>query len=144
VLVEYTYDFVDLNTGKQAAMNLTARGSDVNFGVAGPSGSGGILYAAQQGNWVVGVDLDEYHTTFGGGTVPGSNKILTSALKHLDPGVCGTIEDAVNGAFTSGTNGYDLAELASVCGETASPTPVSTGLVLSNGIGLAPYHETNR
>ena len=57
-----------------------------------------------------------------GGVVPGSNKLLTSAMKRVDNAVFDTIADVVSGTFTSGTVVYDLA---------------------ADGVGLAPFHETD-
>src|SRR3712207_7800898 len=40
--------------------------------------------AAQQGVYVIGVDQDEYGTTFQQGAAPGADKIVSSALKRVD------------------------------------------------------------
>lgn len=150
VVVTYTYDFADQAKGQQAAMDLIAQDVDVIFNVAGQSGSAGILYAAQQGVWVIGVDFDEYFTTFGGGTTPGADKLLTSALKELDLAVFDTINDMVTGSFTSGTILYDLKQLNNVASVNfngiASGDTVFDHLIHAqgtNGIGLAPFHDAD-
>lgn len=97
------------NWGVEYAQELQDTGVDVIFGAGGYTGSAALLYAsAAPGStttvnvdalgtsvdvvkpsdhpaiWVVGVDTDEYTTTFQGGSVPGSNKVITSALKKVD------------------------------------------------------------
>jgi hypothetical protein len=99
-----------------------SHGADVIFAAAGGTGNGAILYAAQNGVWAIGVDSDQYLTVFGGGTVAGSNKLLTSAMKRVDSAVYDTISDEVGAIFTSGTVTYDLD---------------------NDGVGLAPFHETD-
>ena len=96
------------------------RGADVIFAVAGPTGIGVNLETAQAGAWTIGVDVDVYYSTFGGGTVDGSEYLLTSALKRIDNAVYHTIEDVVNGTFSSGTMMNNLE---------------------NEGVGLAPYHD---
>ncbi len=55
------------------------------------------LRAAQLGTYVIGVDQDEYLTTFGNGETPGANYLITSAMKRVDNGVYNAIETFVNG-----------------------------------------------
>ena len=71
----YIDSFTDPARGKTAALSQIAEGADVIFGAGGPTGSGGILGAAQHGVWVIGVDQDEYFTTFKAGAVEGADKI---------------------------------------------------------------------
>ncbi|MCI0528799.1 MAG: BMP family ABC transporter substrate-binding protein, partial [Nitrospira sp.] len=87
----------------------------------GTTGSGAILGAAQAGKWVIGVDQDEYGTTFKGGKVEGSNKLLSSAMKRVDNAVYGAIKAAVEGTFKGGTALFDAS---------------------NEGVGLAAFHET--
>ena len=122
VIITYTGTFTDPDLGAQVAQAQMAQGADVIFGAGGPTGSGGILTAAQSGAWGIGVDIDEYYTTFGGGSVPGSDKLLTSAIKRIDNAVYDTIDDAVAGIFTPGTVVYDLSV---------------------DGVDLAPFHEAD-
>jgi basic membrane protein A len=122
VVVTYTGDFVDPEVGAIAAQAMIAQGADVIFGVGGNMGNGAVLTATQSGAWGIGVDVDAYYTLYMSGTVPGSDKLLSSAVKRVDNAVYGTIADVISGTFTSGTYLSDL----------------STG-----GIGLAPFHEAD-
>ena len=84
-----------------SSKQLLAMGVDVIFGAGGFTGTVGIEYAAAPKGtivygtekteaatpYVVGVDADEYLTTFAGGLTPGADKIITSALKKVDVGV---------------------------------------------------------
>ena len=120
MLLDYAYNFMNPVLGAQIAQDQMARGADVIFAVAGPTGNGAILQAAQDGAWTIGVDVDVYYSTFGGGTVDGSEYLLTSAMKRVDNAVYHTIEDVVNGTFSSGTMVNNLE---------------------NEGVGLAPYHD---
>jgi basic membrane protein A len=92
------------------------------FGAGGQTGSGAIQAAAQQGVWVIGVDQDEYNTTFQRGAAPGSDKILSSAMKRVDNAVFNAIKDAQAGTFAGGTVLSDAK---------------------SEGVGLAPFHDAD-
>ena len=122
VLVNYTGTFSDPSAGEAAAADLISRSADVIFTVGGQTGNGALLYATQHSVWGIGVDTDTYVTLFGNGTVAGSDKLLTSAMKNLDVPVYQVIKDTVGGLFTSGTMTYDLK---------------------NGGVGLAPFHETD-
>ncbi len=96
----YIPDFQAPDQGQEAARQFIGDGADVIFGAGGPTGSGGISYAASEGILVIGVDQDEYFTTFGGGESPGAENLLTSALKRVDVGVYEMVALAVEeGAF---------------------------------------------
>jgi basic membrane lipoprotein Med (substrate-binding protein (PBP1-ABC) superfamily) len=122
VLITYTGTFVDPDLGAVVAQDMMSAGADVIFTVGGPTGNGALLETTQSDNWGIGVDADQYVTLFNGGTVPGSDKVLSSAMKNLDNAVFDTISDVVDGAFTSGTVVYDLT---------------------TDGVGLAPFHEAD-
>ena len=94
VLGVYIDSFTDPARGKEAALSQIAEKADVIFGAGGPTGSGGIMGAAAQGVWVIGVDQDEYNTTFGKGSVAGANKLLSSAMKRVDIAVYTAIKNA--------------------------------------------------
>lgn len=121
VLGVYIDSFTDPARGKAAAESQIAEGADVIFGAGGPTGSGGILGAAQQGVWVIGVDQDEYYTTFKGGQEKGSDKLLSSAMKRVDTAVYNAIRAGYLGFFEGKTAVFDAA---------------------SAGVGLAPFHDT--
>jgi basic membrane protein A len=120
VIVTHTNNFSDPVRGARAAQEMIAQGADVIFSVAGQTGDGAVLTATQSGKWGIGVDADQYVTLFISGTVAGSDKLLSSAMKRTDNAVFDTIADVVSGTFTSGTVLYDLAV---------------------DGVGLAPFHE---
>ncbi len=119
-IIDYANDFSDPEIGAQIAQEQISRGADVIFGVGGMMGNGAILEAATQEKWVIGVDTDVWYSVFGESSVPGSEFLLTSAMKRVDNAVFLTIEDQVNGTFTPGKAVYDL---------------------LNEGVGLAPYHD---
>lgn len=121
-IISYTYDFANPDLGAQYAQGLLAQGADTIFVAAGGTGSGAVLTATQSGAWGIGVDVDYYLTVFQSGTVAGSDRLLTSALKRIDNTVFMTIEDEVDSQFTSGTVRYNLA---------------------MDGVGIAPFHETD-
>jgi basic membrane protein A len=117
----YIDSFTDPARGKTAALSQIDEGADVIFGGGGITGSGAILGAAQAGVWVIGVDQDEYLTTFKKGKAPGASKLLSSAMKRVDNAVYGAIQRAVEGTFVGGTHVFDAR---------------------NDGIGLAPFHDT--
>lgn len=120
VIGVYIDSFTDPARGRTAAEAQMGEGADVIFGAGGPTGSGGILGAAQEGAWVIGVDQDEYWTTFRGGTEAGSDRLISSAMKRVDVSVYNAIRDAVLGQFEGGTALFEAA---------------------NDGVGLAPFNE---
>ena len=115
----YIDSFTDPARGKTAALSQIDEGADVIFGAGGTTGSGAILGAAQAGSWAIGVDQDEYLTTFKQGAVPGANKLLSSAMKRVDNAVYGAITNAVHETFQGGVTVFDTS---------------------NDGVGLAPFH----
>jgi len=115
----YIDSFSDPARGKTAALSQIDEGADVIFGAGGTTGSGAILGATQAGSWAIGVDQDEYLTTFKQGEVAGANKLLSSAMKRVDNAVYGAIKNAVTGTFQSGVSVFDAS---------------------NDGVGLAPFH----
>lgn len=118
----YIPSFTDPARGAEAARSQIAEGADVIFGAGGQTGSGAIQAAAQEGVWVIGVDQDEYNTTFNGGSVAGADRLITSALKRVDNAVYSVVEDVVNGTFnnelyvgTAENGGVDYAECHDAC-----------------------------
>merc|ERR1719305_2078024 len=123
------------------AQHLIGLGVDVIFGAGGLTGSAGITYAAApQGTtisitgatsfsgskaeasapYVVGVDKDEWYTTFGSGSTPGADKLITSALKKVDVGV----SLAISNYFAGTGSGSNVLLDAS-----------------NGGVGFAPAHS---
>ena len=122
VLQVYIPSFADAPQGAEAARSQIAEGADVIFGAGGQTGSGGIQAAAADGVWVIGVDQDEFVTTFGGGSVAGADKIVSSAIKRVDNAVFDAIKSVVDGNFSnelySGSvenGGIDYAECHDAC-----------------------------
>ena len=122
VLLTYTGTFGDPELGAQVAQQMLDQGADVIFAAAGPTGNGALLTTTQSGAWAIGVDVDQYFTLFGGGSVPGADHLLSSAMKRVDNAIYQTIADVVAGTFAGGAVEYGLLE---------------------DGVGLAPYHEAD-
>ena len=118
----YLDSFTDPARGKTAALSQIDEGADVIFGGGGTTGSGAILGATQAGAWGIGVDQDEYMTTFKGGATRGAPKLLSSAMKRVDNAVYGAIKLAVEGAFQGGTQVFEAS---------------------NDGVGLAPFHAAD-
>ncbi len=122
----YIDSFIAPDRGASAAEQFIGEGASVIFGAGGPTGTGGILAAAQQGVFVIGVDQDEWVTSFGGGETPGSEYIISSAIKRVDQGV------------------YDM--VAALAGDMMGDFP-GGGIYLMdvalNGVGLAEKHEAD-
>ena len=122
---------------------ITTVGVDVIFGVGGLTGSAGIKYAsAPQGTavviagrttfngtkteaaapYVVGVDSDEYFTTFESGAWPGAPKLISSALKRVDVSVQLAIENYFTGVAAGSNFRLDCS---------------------NDGVGFAPAHDAS-
>lgn len=117
VLGVYIDSFTDPARGKAAALSQISEKADVLFGAGGPTGSGALKAAVDKGVYGIGVDQDEYYTTFGGKKTP---KLITSAMKRVDNAVVGAISLLVKSKFKGGTY---------------------IGTIRNNGIGLAPFHD---
>lgn len=110
ILGVYIDDFNAPDRGASAALQFIGEGADVIFGCGGPTGSGGILAAAQKDTYVIGVDQDEFFTTFNEGETPGAEFLVSSAIKRVDVGVYNMIEALVTGNMDEflGGNNYVL------------------------------------
>ena len=123
IYVEYGESFNNMdNEGVKMAQDMEAEGVSVVFAAGGGTGSEGLKHLAANGIYVIGVDVDEYVTTFGNGTVDGSEYVLTSALKKVDVGIV----DAVN-CF--------LYDWESCAGKNNMMSAAN------DGVGMAPCHE---
>jgi basic membrane protein A and related proteins len=122
VLSTYNQSFTDPAKGRSDAEQFMGEGADVIFGAGGPTGSGGVRAAAEAGNWGIGVDQDEYFTTFQGGDAPGADRLATSAVKRVDLGVFENIAAAIQDAFEPGIFTLDAA---------------------NDGITYAPFHDAD-
>jgi basic membrane lipoprotein Med (substrate-binding protein (PBP1-ABC) superfamily) len=120
----YIDDYQAPDRGATAADQLIGDDADVIFGAAGPTGSGGITHAAQKGVMVIGVDVDEYYTTFAGGNTPGAENLIMSSMKRVDNGV------------------YDLIAMV-VKGEGFPKDSTYVMEVANDGIAFSEAHEAN-
>ena len=123
----YIPSFIDPATGAETARQFIDEGADVIFGAGGPTGSGGIQAAATEGVFVIGVDQDEYVTTFGNGESPGANMIISSAMKRVDQGVYLSLQALVEGDAMTFHGAAGIRTL-------------SAG---NDGVGLAPPHDAD-
>ncbi len=102
VLSIYNESFNDPAKGASDAEQFIGDGADVIFGAGGPTGSAGVVKATEQGLWGIGVDQDEYFSTFDGGAAPGSEFLATSAIKRVDLSVFDNIVALLEGTFEGG------------------------------------------
>jgi basic membrane protein A len=102
VLKIYNESFTAPDKGASDAQQFIGEGADVIFGAGGLTGSGGVSAAAQQGVWGIGVDQDEYFSTFDGGAAPGSEFLASSAVKRVDLGVFVQIVNVLKAEFEGG------------------------------------------
>jgi basic membrane protein A len=120
VLKIYNESFTAPDKGASDAQQFIGEGADVIFGAGGKTGSGGVASATAQGVWGIGVDQDEYFSTFNSGKAPGADKLASSAVKRVDLGVFEKILDAIKGDFKGGIFGLTAA---------------------NGGITYAPFHD---
>lgn len=116
VLSIYNESFTDPAKGASDAAQFIGEGADVIFGAGGQTGSGGVAAAAQAGVWGIGVDQDEYYTTFAGGTAPGVEFLASSAIKRVDLVtfrlIAAAVMDQFSGGLVVGTAANDLITYA--------------------------------
>jgi basic membrane protein A len=116
VLSIYNESFTDIAKGASDAAQFIGEGADVIFGAGGQTGSGGIAAAAEAGVWAIGVDQDEYFTTFAGGSAPGSEFLASSAVKRVDLVtfrlIADSVQDQFEGGLVVGTAANDLITYA--------------------------------
>ncbi len=122
VLSIYNESFTDPAKGASDANQFIGEGADVIFGAGGPTGSGGTVAATDQGLWGIGVDQDEYFTTYQGGAAPGSEFLATSAMKRVDLAVFRNIAASIQEAFNGG---------------------IFTLTAANAGITYAPFHDAD-
>jgi basic membrane protein A len=122
VLSVYNESFTTPDKGASDAAQFIGEGADVIFGAGGQTGSGGVAAAAEQGLWGIGVDQDEYFTTFNGGEAAGSEYLATSAIKRVDLAVFRNIVAAIQDEFDGGIYTLEAA---------------------NDGITYAPFHDAD-
>ncbi len=112
----FTGDFENQANGQNLAKGFIDQGADVIMPVAGPVGLGAAAAAKEAGNVkIVGVDADWFNTA-----PDYSSIVLTSVIKEIGQSVYDTVEQAVNGEFTS--DPY-------------------VGTLANEGIDIAPFHD---
>jgi basic membrane lipoprotein Med (substrate-binding protein (PBP1-ABC) superfamily) len=112
-------NFDDSPQGVLLSQQLIDAGCDVIWGAGGIAGSSAIYYAASKNVKVIGVDADEYLSTFN--KDPLGRNVLSSAQKRLDNALYRSLSDMYLGRF----QGQNVLNDFSV-----------------QGIDLAPCHET--
>ncbi len=126
ILGAYADSFVDQAQGISLANQFIGEGAFVIFGAGGPLGSAAIAEAASQGVYAIGVDQDEYNTTFAGGETEGAEYLISSALKRVDNGVYEAISFLAEGDMDA-------------WGEFAGSNYLLDASV--DGVGFAPAHD---
>jgi basic membrane lipoprotein Med (substrate-binding protein (PBP1-ABC) superfamily) len=122
VLSIYNESFDDSTKGASDAQQFIGEGADVIFGAGGKTGSAGVVEATKAGVWGIGVDQDEYFSTFNEGAADGAEYLATSAVKRVDLGVFEQIVAILKGDFAGG-----------IFGLTAE----------NGGITYAPFHDAD-
>ena len=89
----YSQDFVDQAKCKELALNQIAKGSKVEFQVAGQCGLGVLDAAKEKSIQGIGVDADQGYL---------GPQVFTSALKKVDVAVLNAIKGAQEDKFTGG------------------------------------------
>jgi basic membrane lipoprotein Med (substrate-binding protein (PBP1-ABC) superfamily) len=118
--------YEDPVNGASTASQYLGEGADVVFGVGGPTGTGAITLAAEEGAWVIGVDQDEFMTSFNEGETPGADRIISSAIKRIDNAVYAMLEVLVAGDMENFPGGSNFVSSAA-----------------SGGIDFAPQHNAD-
>lgn len=103
--------FTDPDWGAATTRQAIGQGADVVFGAGGATGNGALIEAAStEGVYCIGVDTDQW------ATLPEAHSCLvSSAVKHITPGVYELIALEVAGQFPAGNYVGD--------------------------VGLAPFHD---
>jgi len=126
ILGVYIDSFIAPDRGGSAALQFIGEGATVLFGGGGPTGTGAILAGAQEGVYVIGVDKDEYISSFGAGETDGAEFIISSAMKRVDVGVRDMVAMLAEGDLSDFPGGNVFLMDAAM-----------------NGVGLAPPHEAD-
>ena len=122
VIQDYNASFNDPAGGESVAGQFMGEGADVIFGAGGKTGSAGVVAATKAGAWGIGVDQDEYFSTFNGGSAPGADRLASSAVKRVDLGVFTEIVAILDGSFEGGIFALTAA---------------------NGGITYAPFHDAD-
>ena len=101
VLKQYINSFTDAAKGKVVAEQMINNGSDIIFTACGGGNTGVLEAVKEKGIQAIGVDMPMNYLA--------PEYIITSALKNVGEGLKLTINDFINGEFTSGEVKYDLS-----------------------------------
>ena len=101
VLKQYTNSFTDAAKGRVVAEQMVNDGADIVFMAAGGGNAGALEVVRENNIKAIGVDMPNNYLA--------PEYIITSALKNVGEGLKLTINDFVNGEFTSGEVKYDLS-----------------------------------
>ena len=113
----YSNDFVKQAKCKEKALNQIARGSVVEFQVAGQCGLGVLDASHEKGIFGIGVDADQGYL---------GPWVMTSALKRVDVAVYNAIQAANHGTLKGGANKQFSASIGGVgYGKWSSKVPAS-------------------
>ena len=88
-------DFEDPAQGKESALTLFSQGADVVFAAAGKTGEGVFQAAAENKNYVIGVDADQRYIN--------PDVIIASVVKAVNVSVYESIERIINDELDSGS-----------------------------------------
>lgn len=121
VIGVYIDSFSDPARGRTAALSQIGEGADVIFGAGGLTGAGALTGAAEDGIFVIGAEEDQYRTTFEDGAIDGADMVLSSAIKRVDVATYDLVEALIRNNLAGGITTYEAA---------------------NDGVGLAPFHET--
>lgn len=99
----YVGSFYDSDKGyKTAEKMFKDNNTDVIMHVAGPSGTGIIKAAKDNGFWVIGADKDQSSLA--------SDNVLCSAVKEMKDGLADMIKEAIKGNFEGNHMLYNLKD----------------------------------
>merc|ERR1712054_708225 len=92
--IDYVYSSTDESVTQQLS-----KGPDVLFGSGTFVGHKALKTAASYGIYVIGVDGDEWVSTFENGQADGANMVLTSAMKKIDVATRTSLMDGLSNSF---------------------------------------------
>ena len=101
VLKQFTNSFTDAAKGRVVAQQMVSEDADIIFMAAGGGNAGALEVVREKNIKDIGVDMPNNYLA--------PEYIVTSALKNVGEGLKLTINDFVNGEFTSGEVKYDLS-----------------------------------
>ena len=101
VLKQFTNSFTDAAKGRVVAQQMVSEDADIIFMAAGGGNAGALEVVREKNIKAIGVDMPNNYLA--------PEYIITSALKNVGEGLKLTINDFVNGEFTSGEVKYDIS-----------------------------------